>query len=390
MSVDECCVKETDMIEAYRLKQIEEIIEICLNNQLPFFAYCLPNSNSIKIGIQKNFVLKSFKDFSDLEGKEGFVFAPFDTGDKHASWLIRKDFSFDSQEINEDEIKTLKSCRNDNQPKEDKACIAGLERDYFSQIADVLEALKAEELDKAILSRIQNEKGHKELSKALLFIQLSQHYPQAFISFVSLPGVCSWMGASPELLLKSDKDKTETVALAGTLPILNSDLSSLVWGNKEIVEQAMVSDYIESVFKDSAIDKFEKKGPLTVKAGQVAHLKTEFIIERSLSFNDKSKMINALHPTPAVCGLPKQKALELIKAVETHDREYYAGYLGPLEANGDFALYVNLRSMKITENQLSLFVGGGITAESIPQKEWEETQHKAKTLLSVIKAAKLS
>jgi isochorismate synthase len=119
-------------------------------------------------------------------------------------------------------------------------------------------------------------------------------------------------------------------------------------------------------------------------------LKTEFKIERNLSFKDKAKMITALHPTPAVCGLPKLKALDLIKDVETHDREYYAGYWGPLEANGDFALYVNLRSMKIAENQLSLFVGGGIIADSLPQKEWEETQLKAQTLLSVIKASKLS
>lgn len=390
MSIDECCVKETVMIEAYRIKYIAKIIEICLNNQLPFFAYCLPNSNTIKIGVQKDLRIRTFDDFSDLEGSEGFVFAPFDSGDKHASWLILKDFSFDSQELNEDAVTKLKAYRNANQVKNDKACIPGLEQDYFNQIADVLGALNARKLDKAILSRIQNENRSKELNRAQLFIQLCQHYPQAFTSFVSLPGMCSWMGASPELLLKSDRDKTETVALAGTLPILNSDLSSLVWGNKEIAEQAMVSDYIESVFKENAIDRFEKEGPLTVKAGQVAHLKTEFVIARKLSFGDKARMIKALHPTPAVCGLPKQKALELIKAVETHDREYYAGYLGPLEADGEFALYVNLRTMKITENQLSLFVGGGITAESVPQKEWEETQHKAKTLLSVIKAAKLS
>lgn len=378
------------MIDAFILEKIESILKYCLNNHLPFFTYRLPNSDFIKIGIQKDLNLMSFQNVIDLQGKQGFVLAPFDSNDKHPSWFIRQDIGFSSKNIDEEDIQNLNRCKNELEFKENNACFESSESDYFSQLSEILKALKGENLQKAILSRIQIEKNDGNVDSPSLFVQLCQHYPQAFVSFVSLPGICSWMGASPELLLKSENNKTETVALAGTLPVLSSNLSDIKWGSKEIEEQAFVSDYIDAVFKDNSIDKFEKKGPFTVKAGQVAHLKTEFKIERNLSFEDKAKMITALHPTPAVCGLPKLKALDLIKAVETHDREYYAGYWGPLEANGDFALYVNLRTMKITENQLSLFVGGGITADSIPQKEWEETQHKAQTLLSVIKASKLS
>ncbi|MCZ4695170.1 isochorismate synthase [Ancylomarina euxinus] len=378
------------MIDAFVLEKIESILKYCLNNHLPFFTYRLPNSDFIKIGIQKDLNLMSFQNVTDLQSKQGFVMAPFDSNDKYTSWFIREDIGFSSENINEEEIQNLNRFKNELDFKENGLCIESSESDYFSQLDEILETLKGKSLKKAILSRIQIEKNDKSLDSPSLFVQLCQYYPKAFVSFVSLPGICSWMGASPELLLKSENNKTETVALAGTLPVSSSNLSDIEWGAKEIEEQAFVSDYIETVFKDNSIDKFEKKGPFTVKAGQVAHLKTEFKIERNLSFEDKAKMITALHPTPAVCGLPKLKALDLIKAVETHDREYYAGYWGPLEANGDFALYVNLRTMKITENQLSLFVGGGITADSIPQKEWEETQHKAQTLLSVIKACKLS
>ena len=390
MSIDQCCVKKTDMINASNVKRVEDIINICLRNKLPFFAYRLPNSNEIIIGVQKDLSLMNFKDFTNLKGQQGFVFVPFNSNDKHPSWLIRQDIAFSSKHIKEEAIRDLKRCKNELEIEDNDAYFESSESEYYHQLSEILKALKEDNLQKAILSRIQLEKNEKEVQNSSLFFQLCQQYPKAFVSYVSLPGICSWMGASPELLLKSANNITETVALAGTLPILDSNLSDIDWGNKEIEEQAFVSDYIEAVFKSNSIDGFERKGPFTVQAGQIAHLKTEFKIERKLSFKDKAKMINALHPTPAVCGLPKQKALELINAVETHDREYYAGYWGPLQVNGDFDFYVNLRTMKITENQLSLFVGGGITADSIPKKEWEETQHKAQTLLSVIKASKLS
>jgi isochorismate synthase len=371
------------MIDALTLEQLEEVLKYALSNHLPFFAYRLPNSECINIGVQKDLDLMSFQSFEDLKGKHGFVFAPFDSTDKHQSWFIREDLNFSSDQINN--LDELSLYKNGVGSFENDTCVAGSESDYFSQITEVLKALKGKELDKAILSRIQIEKNDKGLDPSSLFVQLCQNYPKAFVSYVSLPGVCSWMGASPELLLKSEKDITETVALAGTLPVLNSNLEDIKWGQKEIEEQAFVSDYVEDVFKENSIEGFERKGPFTVQAGQIAHLKTEFKIENKLSFEDKARMITALHPTPAVCGLPKQKALDLINSVEAHDREYYAGYWGPLKEDGDFDLYVNLRTMKIAENQLSLFVGGGITADSIPQNEWEETQHKAQTLLSVIR-----
>jgi len=378
------------MIDALVLKRIERIINLCLSNHLAFFTYRVPDSDQIKIGVQKDLNLINFHEFAELEGKQGFVFSPFESSERHPSWFIRDDYSFSSDTLSECDIKTLSRCQNPVRDFEDACPVQSSEEDYFDQISEILRALKGNELEKAILSRIQTEEGFGEAQRANLFIQLCQHYPQAFVSFVSLPGICSWMGASPELLFKSHKGRTETVALAGTLPAGKSDIADISWGKKEIEEQAFVSDYIERVFRENSITAYERKGPYTVQAGHVVHLKTEFKTQAELSFQDKARMISALHPTPAVCGLPKQEAFDLIKKVENHDREYYAGYWGPLGANGSCELYVNLRTMKISENHLSLFVGGGITIDSIPQKEWEETQHKAQTLLSVIKAGKYS
>jgi len=376
------------MIDVLVLKKIERIIKLCLSNRLAFFAYRVPNSDLIKIGVQRDLNLMSCQEFADLEDQHGFVFAPFESNERHPFFIIRDDFSFSSDNLTENKIESLSRCQNPVGHSEETCPEGSTEQDYFSQISKILFALKGDELEKAILSRIQTEKGIGNTQRANLFVQLCQHYPQAFVSFVSLPGICSWMGASPELLFKSHNGKTETVALAGTLPAADSDLEDVCWGKKEIEEQAFVSDYIERVFKENSIAGLESKGPYTVQAGQVVHLKTEYRTNTELSFKEKANMISALHPTPAVCGLPKQEAFDLIKKVEIHDREYYAGFWGPLEAGGNCEMYVNLRTMKISENHLSLFVGGGITIDSIPQKEWEETQHKAQTLLSVIKASK--
>ena len=95
-------------------------------------------------------------------------------------------------------------------------------------------------------------------------------------------------------------------------------------------------------------------------------------------------MANKLHPTPAISGYPTKKSIKLIEENEPHKRSLYCGFLGEL-FDESVNLFVNLRCMKIDRENLHLFVGGGITDLSIPEDEWEETQIKSETLLSIIK-----
>ena len=97
-----------------------------------------------------------------------------------------------------------------------------------------------------------------------------------------------------------------------------------------------------------------------------------------------AEFINKLQPTPAVCGLPKDRALDLIMKTEQHNREYYAGFCGPINYLHKTDLFVNLRCMKILKGQFALFVGGGLTAKSEPEKEWAETELKSETLKRII------
>jgi isochorismate synthase len=94
--------------------------------------------------------------------------------------------------------------------------------------------------------------------------------------------------------------------------------------------------------------------------------------------------LEALHPTPAVCGLPKQEAREFILAHEGYDRRYYTGFVGMLDLASATDLYVNLRCMQChADGQVTLYAGGGILPSSQCGKEWEESRQKMKTMKEI-------
>ncbi|WP_372751474.1 chorismate-binding protein [Labilibaculum sp.] len=359
----------------------------CLQNSFPFFAYQLPNSGIIQIGVQTDSNLKAYGCLSELEGENGFVFSPFDTESRHHSWFVRGDLQWEASEIDSQAIKALELHTNKADLElTDQNLLESSYNLYFNQVTAMISDLKQEKLDKTVLSRIQILEGMGKNQAAESFLKLSEAYQSAFVSFVSIPSVGNWIGASPETLLSSNENCIETVALAGTQKLGDRALDQISWEKKEREEQAFVSSYIDGVLASHHLSGYKRTGPVTAQAGNVVHLRTSYQLPADLNFSQLSALVQDLHPTPAVCGLPKQKAVQLIREIEKHDREYYAGYLGPIEASGIFSLFVNLRSMKVLENQMALFVGGGITADSIPENEWEETCLKAQTLLNVIRS----
>jgi isochorismate synthase len=97
-----------------------------------------------------------------------------------------------------------------------------------------------------------------------------------------------------------------------------------------------------------------------------------------------AEWVAKLHPTPAVGGIPLAEGMSFLQQNENLDRAYYAGFLGPVTTAGNTELFVNLRCAKISNGQISLYVGAGITKDSDPKQEWEETQNKAKTLWTAL------
>ena len=132
------------------------------------------------------------------------------------------------------------------------------------------------------------------------------------------------------------------------------------------------------------ITEYSLQGPYTKKAGRLIHLRTDFSFPDNVAGKKLTRLIRSLHPTSAICGMPMEKSLQFIQKLEKHNREYYAGYLGPIGIDDEMQLFVNLRCMKVLQNELVLFVGSGITSESNPEDEWDETEIKADTLLSIV------
>lgn len=255
--------------------------------------------------------------------------------------------------------------------------------EYFNNAKKLLSALQDGELTKAILSKIIRRDLPAGFSPIQLFEVLCEKHPAATIHVLAIEGREIWLGASPELLLDIADNNLFTVSLASTLPLNQKTPEAVTWGEKEIEEQAIVTRHVADVLrKNTSVYDVEQGETYTVAAGNVAHLKTEFRARIRDGF-ERQTLLTELHPTPAIGGWPRDLAQQAIEQFESHERSYYGGYFGVVGAE-ETHLYLNLRCVRITAKHMQLYVGGGYTAQSDPQIEWEETEHKAKTLLSVI------
>ncbi|NBB22622.1 isochorismate synthase [Runella sp. CRIBMP] len=264
---------------------------------------------------------------------------------------------------------------------------------HLQSVKEALKAIEAGEIQKVVLSRTKHVALPDSFSVTGIFERLCNKYPNAFVSLVYLPHLNQiWLGATPETLVSVDRQGIfRTVALAGTQSAFDESGQMIPpkqapWTQKEIEEQALVSRYIISCFKKIRVREYLEEGPKTAVAGNLMHLRSDYAVDtKAINFPELGTvMLGLLHPTSAVCGMPKLPALEFIQAHEGYDREFYSGYLGPVNIDNETHLFVNLRCMKISNGMATLYGGGGITEDSVPEKEWQETELKCRTLLTVL------
>jgi isochorismate synthase len=349
---------------------LREIITYCTEQKLPFALYSLPDEKQIHC-IMQDSVIAPLEESSSLPSAEGFILYPFQFTKASPTYFIRADYKYSFLETDISREDALANYKFDTV---EHGNIETDESTYCQKVALAVDAVKKGELKKVILSRVQ--KIETDISPIAAYVELFEMYRTAFVSLVYIPGKVLWLTATPELLISADKDEITTVALAGTKKTSKGN-----WTDKEQEEQQMVTDYINSVLQEEC-ENVKVDGPHEVNAGNVSHLKTTFIAQIDSGLWD---LVMNLHPTPAVCGLPKDKALEFITKTELHKRKYYAGFLGPCNIDKQTNLYVNLRCAELSNRRADLFIGGGITASSDPKAEWEETVLKTGTLLSVLK-----
>lgn len=254
-------------------------------------------------------------------------------------------------------------------------------------------AIKQKQFHKVVLSRTKELSYTEHFQPAKAFQKLAKAYAHAFVSLVNLPDQKElWLGASPESLVQQTAEGTfKTMSLAGTQKAKDENGELLPkydirWGQKEIEEQALVSRYIIECFKKIRLREYLETGPKTVLAGNLYHLRSDFEVDtNTLNFPELSSvMLRLLHPTSAICGVPKIPSLKFISEIEGYDRSFYSGFLGPVQVEGDSNLFVNLRTVRLKDGIATFYAGAGITEDSIPEREWEETELKCDTLLKVI------
>lgn len=251
---------------------------------------------------------------------------------------------------------------------------------HEAEVNAIREELSKIGYGKAVAARIIVEE--EKIDPAETFSNLCRNYPNAFVFCFSTPYTGCWVGASPELLLEAHGSQLRTMSLAGTRPISTSDN----WDAKNIEEQRMVTDFIANAFEKNEITPYVGE-TLTKQAGIVEHICTPISADiNSETFSEEklNRLLRDLSPTPALCGLPRDIALQLIQSLENFSRGCYGGFCGPYHSPKDFSFFVNLRSVLIESTRFCIFAGGGITLQSNPDTEWLETQLKAQTILNSI------
>ena len=245
--------------------------------------------------------------------------------------------------------------------------------EYLQKLEKAIEIIKQNNLPKLVISRpIAKEISSINLEET--YQLLCKKYPNT-LCYLLITDEEIWIGATPEILGKFNKKTHEffTMSLAGTLPVDEE------WSEKEIEEQKPVTNYISEILKKYVtLSEVEESETYNHISGNIKHLRTDFTAK--IEDNKLEELIEELHPTPAVCGIPKDFCKEKIIEIEQYNREFYAGYI-KIETEEEIYYFVNLRCAKIYKNQVIAFAGGGITALSSPEKEWRETELKSQAIL---------
>ena len=376
-----------------------------------FAIYRLPYQKECTLMIQHKGEPLKLKSYTELNGKRGFVMAPFAVSPDQPILLIEADdvrkgeilrsvecgvwseICFES--MNSQEQKTVSQDYSHSTLHIPHSSNLSSRQRYHIDFSNFHSNLLNGEFQKIVLSRCVQEPRKEEQLPMALFQKACELYPRMFISLVYTPQSGMWLMATPEILLEGGGNDWHTIALAGTMKLegelLSFDsppvkgearLSDIAWTTKNIQEQRYVATYLMECLEHFS-SQITEEGPYTARAANLVHLRSDFnfVLEDTRRIGE---LIRALHPTPAVCGLPKQQTFDFIRRNESQSRRYYSGFSGPFNPEVDTHLFVSLRCMQILDDCYCLYAGGGLLRDSEEDQEWEETEAKLETMRSLL------
>ncbi|MET0882113.1 MAG: isochorismate synthase [Acidimicrobiales bacterium] len=257
--------------------------------------------------------------------------------------------------------------------------------DWCAAVVAGRDAVRAEELRKVVLARQLVVESDRPFDRRGVLRRLAAAFPGCVLAAVD-----GFVCASPETLVSRHDDVVRSHPLAGTAPrggdpTADARLAAgLLASAKDRAEHQVTIDFVHQTLLPWCSFLDEEAEPSVVGVANVQHLGT--MVEGQLSDPAPSvlEMVEALHPTPAVGGDPRDAAIALIARLETGDRGRYAGPVGWVDGAGNGSWAVGIRSAELTGTTATLWAGVGIVADSDPVAELEETRAKLQAMLGTL------
>ncbi len=397
--------QKSKKINAFFYK-IESLLNACFTRNHHFFLWRLPNKEETLCLINFDSKPPTYPKHLFTKKNPGFVFHNFKGSKKHffqAHLLYnsnKNQLVFPTKESSKKNRLFYQNLLKKNPPnkRENSSYFKestwyqfkkkDISKDFFiKKTALMIKKIKEKKLEKIVFSRQKTTKLNKQINLISMYKKLLDNNPDSFVFLCCSHLFGTWIGASPEILIELDKKILKTISLAGTQTFNKSKkMKDVLWSQKEIEEQALVTKYIIECFKSIRLREFDIEGPRSIQAGNLLHLKSFFTInlkKLKRPFLAES-ILKLIQPTSAVCGIPKKPSQKLINTYEPHDRSYYSGFLGPVNLNDQSHLFVNIRSLQAYPSFVVSYAGAGITRDSNPLKEWQETEWKINAILKTI------
>lgn len=258
---------------------------------------------------------------------------------------------------------------------------------YLAGVTEAIARIAAGEAAKVVLARDVVARAAAPIDPRYVLSQLAGRFPECW-SFL----VADLVGATPELLISREGTRISSRVLAGTTwpgdvttpsdqavadRAVEADqlADQLLLSEKDLIEHAYTAGSVASALAPYCDELFVPDGPSIIRLANVLHLSTQLdgVLSGSTSI---LALIDVLHPTPAVGGVPTKNALELIAELEPWDRGRYAAPVGWVDAAGNGEFGIALRCAELRDDTARLFAGCGIVADSVPERELAESDAK--------------
>lgn len=267
--------------------------------------------------------------------------------------------------------------------------------EYADGVRRALDLIGAGRLEKVVLARALELTSQAPVPVRDLLTRLALADPGsfAFAADVTAPGdpaLRTLVGASPELLVSREGDTVVANPLAGSIPRSEdpaeneSRIAALRVSAKDRAEHALVADRVVAVLRGFCAEVDAPAEPEVTGTATMWHLSSRITGRLADPAVSALHLAHALHPTPAVCGIPVPAAREAIREIEPADRGYYSGMTGWVDADGDGEWVLAIRSAEVCDRTVRVFAGAGIVAGSDPDAEVAETRAKFRTMLRAI------